>query len=527
GGKTSVQVATSVNDTDAATSANTAGTIVKRDGSGNVIVNNVSSTSNSTNNLYLFDTTNSVRLKAPSGLSSNLILVLPNSNGSSGQVLQTDGLGNLSWTTPVNSGGTVTSVTAASPLVSSGGNTPQISLPQAASSASGYLSAADWSTFNGKQNALGFTPLDASQDLADLASVANARNNLGLGAAATLSLGTTAGTVAAGDDVRITGALQSSAYAADVAPAASCTSSQTAYWNLVSDTWACQNITFPASSVTSVAGRTGAVVLSTADISGLGSAAGLNAGNAAGEVVVRGASGEVSVSTLTANDSISDNIFLRNGANAVNLKASGSMASSFILTLPSDTGTAGQILQTDGSGNLSWTTPVNSGGTVTSVTASAPLSSSGGATPNLTMAQASSSVSGYLSSADFSVFNAKQNALGYTPLNPAQNLSDVASAVTARTNLGLGTAAVLNVGTSANQIPQLDAGGKILSGILPLTAVTTSTSMSGDISGLVGSTVVNSVGGKTSAQVSTSVNDTLAATSTNTVSTIVKLSAAG
>src|SRR5690606_17812934 len=39
---------------------------------------------------------------------------------------------------------------------------------------------------------------------------ATARTNLGLGNSATRNVGTTAGTVAAGDDSRITGALQSS-----------------------------------------------------------------------------------------------------------------------------------------------------------------------------------------------------------------------------------------------------------------------------------------------------------------------------
>ncbi len=43
-----------------------------------------------------------------------------------------------------------------------------------------------------------------------------------------------------------------------------------------------------------------------------------------------------------------------------------------------------------------------------------------------------------ISSAD--TWNAKQSALGYTPLNPANNLSEV-TPTTARTNLGLGTAA--------------------------------------------------------------------------------------
>jgi len=46
-------------------------------------------------------------------------------------------------------------------------------------------------------------------------------------------------------------------------------------------------------------------------------------------------------------------------------------------------------------------------------------------------------------------------------MQASNNLSDVASASTSRTNLGLGTAAVLNVGTSANNIVQLDGSAKI------------------------------------------------------------------
>lgn len=46
-------------------------------------------------------------------------------------------------------------------------------------------------------------------------------------------------------------------------------------------------------------------------------------------------------------------------------------------------------------------------------------------------------------------------------LSQANNLSDVSNAGTSRTNLGLGTSAVLNVGTSANNIPQLDGNAKL------------------------------------------------------------------
>ena len=40
-----------------------------------------------------------------------------------------------------------------------------------------------------------------------------------------------------------------------------------------------------------------------------------------------------------------------------------------------------------------------------------------------------------------SALNGKQNALGYTPLNPANNLSDVANVATAKSNLGVPAAA--------------------------------------------------------------------------------------
>jgi hypothetical protein len=50
--------------------------------------------------------------------------------------------------------GTVTSVTASTPLFSSGGATPNITIQQASGSQNGFLSSTDWTTFNNKQNAL-------------------------------------------------------------------------------------------------------------------------------------------------------------------------------------------------------------------------------------------------------------------------------------------------------------------------------------------------------------------------------------
>ena len=69
--------------------------------------------------------------------------------------------------------------------------------------------------------------------------------------------------------------------------------------------------------------------------------------------------------------------------------------------------TNGYVL-TLASGVPSWAAPASSG--VTSVTASAPLASSGGATPNITITQANTTTDGYLSSTDWNTFNNKANS---------------------------------------------------------------------------------------------------------------------
>ena len=55
-------------------------------------------------------------------------------------------------TFPTIPGGTVTSVTATSPMTSTGGTTPNLAMSSANSTTSGYLLSSDWLTFNGKFN---------------------------------------------------------------------------------------------------------------------------------------------------------------------------------------------------------------------------------------------------------------------------------------------------------------------------------------------------------------------------------------
>ncbi len=60
---------------------------------------------------------------------------------------------------------------------------------------------------------------------------------------------------------------------------------------------------------------------------------------------------------------------------------------------------------------------------VTSVTASSPLASSGGTTPNITIQQATATQNGFLSSTDWSTFNAKQDAGNYVTTDTNQTIT--------------------------------------------------------------------------------------------------------
>ncbi len=87
-------------------------------------------------------------------------------------------------------------------------------------------------------------------------------------------------------------------------------------------------------------------------------------------------------------------------------------------------------------------------------------------------------------------------------LTASNNLSDVSSVSTARTNLGLKSAAILDAGTGANNVPQLDGSGKLPSSIFPASGVTAGTYGSGTLVPVI---VVDSTGritGVTAASVS-------------------------
>jgi hypothetical protein len=94
-----------------------------------------------------------------------------------------------------------------------------------------------------------------------------------------------------------------------------------------------------------------------------------------------------------------DGFFGRN-LDTVNLSVTGTTS------FDGSQGTAGQVLTSAGTGATpTWTTPTT--GTVTSVSGTAPIASSGGNTPAISISQATTSTDGYLSSTDWNTFNNK------------------------------------------------------------------------------------------------------------------------
>jgi hypothetical protein len=93
-------------------------------------------------------------------------------------------------------------------------------------------------------------------------------------------------------------------------------------------------------------------------------------------------------------------------------------------------------------------TSPSSGGTVTSVTATAPVASTGGTTPVISMPAATTSVSGYLTSTDWNTFNGKAPSVTYTtnyvPFGQGTTTPNLSASFTYVTGTGTLTAPVVS-----------------------------------------------------------------------------------
>ena len=100
----------------------------------------------------------------------------------------------------------------------------------------------------------------------------------------------------------------------------------------------------------------------------------------------------------------------------------------------------------------------SSGGTVTSVTATLPISSTGGATPNLSISSANGTTDGYLLSSDWLIFNGKFNTPSGTTLQYLRGDGSLATFPTI-TSGTVTSVAALTLGTSGADLSSTVANG--------------------------------------------------------------------
>ncbi|QDK37631.1 tail fiber domain-containing protein [Bdellovibrio sp. NC01] len=315
-----------------------------------------------------------------------------------------------------------------------------LNLPLAANSgvAAGLLSNSDYQSFQAKQNALGFTPLNPANNLSDVTNAATARANLGLSTAGGDLTGTYPSPTIAANAVttsklfanpgvnRIVATDNSTG--ATLKPFTCSSQGQSLTWDTTNG-WQCSSaLGFtplnPANNLSDLANAATA-------------RANLGLSTAGGDLT-----GTYPSPTIAANAVTTSKLFANPGINRLVATDNSTGATLKPFTCSSQ----GQSLTWDTTNG--W--QCGSVGSLTAVTASAPLTSSGGSSPNIAITQASGSTNGYLTSTDWNTFNNKQSSLGFTPLNPANNLSDVANAATARANLGLSTAGGDLTGTYPN-----------------------------------------------------------------------------
>lgn len=272
--------------------------------------------------IYKPSTTNYVEFVADPALSSPVVLTLPAALGTSGQVLQTDSSGKLSWVSISNTPGGA----AGGDL---GGSYPSPSVQALRGNliASGTLAVGD----AGKVYRWSGTQFEAV--------------NFGV------------------DDLRTETGLQQFA--------ANCSSHQTLTWSTITDAFSCTDILLDADRL--VSGTLNAARLPVVGVSKGGT--GLSSLGAANQVLAVDAAGSsMEYKSITSGAGVT----VTHSPGGIQISATGS------------------------------------GGTVTNVTGSAPLSVlNGTSAPSISISQASSSSDGYLSAADWTTFNSKQAAGNY------------------------------------------------------------------------------------------------------------------
>ena len=190
----------------------------------------------------------------------------------------------------------------------------------------------------------------------------------------------------------------------------------------------------------------------------------------------------------------------KDSTTSVSLKAPDTLGSSLIWELPSTNGSAGQVLSTNGSGTLTWTSGASPTGA-----ASGDLT---GNFPGPTVATVGASSAANIHAAELA-------ANAATELNTP-------SKIVKRDISGNFSAGTITANLTGNVTGNLTGNASTATSATSFTGP-----LVGDVTGTQGATVVASVGGATASSVATGANLANAATNANTASTIVKRDGSG
>lgn len=325
--------------------------------------------------------------------------LLPSQASQSGKVLSTDGT-NTSWIAAGGTG-TVTSVTGTAPVsVATGTTTPVISMAAANTTTNGYLTSTDWNTFNGKGNGT-VTSITAGTGLSG--GTITSSGTIAIDSTVVTLTGTQTLTNKTLTSPKVNEILDTNG---NEILGLSPTASATDYFTVKNGIGVGVPLHFYADGSSTNIGMhiqpkgSGLVTISDGTdfnkgirFRSSGSAASavtlLDAVATAGRVVTL----PDATTTLVGRDTTDTltNKSISGSTNTLSNIGNSSLTNSAITINGTSTSLGGSI-------NV---------GTVTSVTGTAPVVSSGGATPAISMAAASTTTDGYLTSTDWNTFNSK------------------------------------------------------------------------------------------------------------------------